>query len=364
MPNKSICFINSSKSWGGGEKWHFDNALFLAEKGYFVHVITNINSKLYNELTKKTNIETYSLKISNFSFVNPLRIIRLIKLFKKINPETVIINLPSDLKLMATTSWFWKIKNIIYRRGSAIAVKNSILNQYIFKNIITRIIVNSLATKQTLLQNNKTLIEENKIKLIYNGIDLKPYLNNKTKIKTKPSEKLIIGHLGRFSKEKNQHFLLDVAHLLKKKQIPFHFVLGGHGPEFQKIKTSIEKRNLVENFTLPGFVKDTSAFMKSIDVFVLPSIWEGFGYVTVEAMAHKKPVIAFNISSNQEIVENNVTGFLTPKSDINMFAEKINYFYKHPEKIAEMGEKGKKRVIKYFNIQDRFIEFENFLNQL
>ncbi|MDY6799764.1 MAG: glycosyltransferase [Bacteroidota bacterium] len=364
MPNKSICFINSSKTWGGGEKWHFDNALFLAEKDYSVHVITNVNSTLYNELNKKTNIKTNQLKISNFSFVNPLRVIQVIKLLKKINPDTVIINLPSDLKLLATALCFFYIKNIIYRRGSAIAVKNSILNRYIFKNVITCIIVNSLATKQTLLQNNSNLIDENKIKLIYNGIDLKPYLDNKTKTRKKTSKELTIGHIGRFSEEKNQTFLVDVAHQLKKKKIPFHFLLGGDGPDFHKIKTLIKKRNLTENFTLPGFIKNTSEFIKSIDVFVLPSFWEGFGYVTIEAMANEKPVIAFNITSNREVIENNVTGFLTPKNDLKTFVEKINFFYNYPEKAYEMGKQGKLRVIKYFNIQDRFIEFENFIKRL
>jgi len=364
MPGKSICFINSSKTWGGGEKWHFDNALFLADRGYSVHVITNVQSTLYNELSSKNHIKTYSLKVGNLSFLNPIRIHQLINLLKKIKPTTVVINLPSDLKLLAVSSWFYKINHIVYRRGSAIAVKNSLLNRYIFKNIITRIIVNSLATKHSILQNNKNLIPENKIKLIYNGIDFTSCLKKEPKRIEKPTKELIIGHLGRFSEEKNQSFLIDVALQLKKKQVPFHFVLGGEGPELHKIRNLADKNQLTKDFTFPGFIKDISKFMQSIDIFVLPSLWEGFGYVTVEAMAHEKPVVAFNLTSNQEIVENNVTGFLTPKSDINTFVEKINYFYKHPEKVVEMGKTGKKRAIKYFNIQDRFIEFENFLNQL
>lgn len=364
MPDKSICFINSSKSWGGGEKWHFDNAIFLAEKGYSVHVITHVDSKLYNELNSKSIIKTYPLKVSNFSFINPLRIIQVINILKKIKPETMVINLPSDLKLIATASWFVKIKNIVYRRGSAIAVKNSLINRYIFKNIISKIIVNSLATKQTLLQNNKNLIAENKIKLIYNGIDIKSYPKKQPETNKRSSKELIIGHLGRFSNEKNQTFLIDVALELKRKHIPFQLILGGDGPDLKKIKALIEKKHLSKYIILPGFIKDTTKFMKSIDVFVLPSLWEGFGYVTIEAMANEKPVIAFNITSNQEIIENNVTGFLTEKNDLKTFVEKINFFYDHPEKASEMGENAKKRVEKYFNIQDRFNEFENFICQL
>ncbi|MEE4196592.1 MAG: glycosyltransferase [Bacteroidales bacterium] len=364
MPVNSICFINSSRSWGGGEKWHYDHALFLAEKGYAVHVVTNVRSTLYKKLKEHAGIQLFPIKINNFSFINPLRGVQLIRILKKINPQTVIINLPADLKLMATSSWFLQINHIIYRRGSAIAVKNSALNRYIFRNIVTHIIVNSLATKQTLLQNNKNLIAEKKIKLLYNGIDLKSYPKQASETKQKTSAELIIGHLGRFSREKNQQFLIDVALELKQTQVPFHFILGGEGPDLERIKTLVEESQLTKYFTFPGFIKDTHQFMKSIDLFVLPSLWEGFGYVTIEAMAHEKPVIAFNITSNREIIENKVTGFLTEENDSHTFAEKIQYFYEHRDKVSEMGVKGRLRVARYFNSQDRFTEFETFIKNL
>ncbi|MBK7812053.1 MAG: glycosyltransferase [Saprospiraceae bacterium] len=51
-----------------------------------------------------------------------------------------------------------------------------------------------------------------------------------------------------------------------------------------------------------------NAFMNSIDIFLLSSAWEGFGFCFVEAMLRAKPIVAFNISSNPEIVENDKTG--------------------------------------------------------
>ena len=361
MLNKTVCFLNSSKSWGGGEKWHCDNALFLSQKEYHITVFTNRNSQLAKELSANHKIKLIQLKVSNLSFLNPFRIIELSKWLKKISPDYLIINLPSDLKLIGITSMFIKIPIIIYRRGSAIPIKNSFLNRLLFRKVITGVIANSIATKKTILQNNKSLFPEDKIKLIYNGINLDPFLTDQVKNKKNISEGIILGHIGRFSKEKNQRFLIEVANKLKNKNISFQLMLGGEGRDFEDISKTIEEYQLSKQIKLLKFVKDTPQFMSSIDIFLLPSLWEGFGYVTIEAMASSKPVIAFNVASNPEIIIDKKTGFLTREGDLDSFVEKIIFFYNNPVKISEMGIEGQKRVIEKFSINNSYNELEKYL---
>ena len=104
--------------------------------------------------------------------------------------------------------------------------------------------------------------------------------------------------------------------------------------------------------------------MNAIDVFLLPSIWEGFGYVTIEAMACTRPVIAFEVGSNPEIIINNKTGFLVKFNDLNEFANKIIYFSENRPQILEMGIQGKKRAKDLFNIDSSYKELELYLNSL
>jgi len=364
MPIKSICFINSSRFWGGEEKWHFDNACYLSQKGYQVTVITNVKSKLYEKLITQKDVNLKQINISNLSFLNPFCIIKLIRLLKKTNTAKIIINLPSDLKIIGVASLFTKINTIIYRRGSAIPIKNSFTNKLLFSKVVTHLIVNSLATKKTVLQNNKNLFPEGKIKLIYNGIDINAYTQQEITIDKKDNKEIILGHLGRFSAEKNQSFLIHVASELRKNNIPFRMILGGNGPTFDEISRIIEDEKLNEHIQLIGFVENIPQFMQSIDVFLLPSLWEGFGYVSIEAMICEKPVIAFNVASNPEIIVNNKTGYLTKINDVQVFTEKIHFFYHHPEKIKEMGHEGRSRVLQYFNIVNSFTQLENYLNQL
>ena len=134
----NICFFNSCKAWGGGEKWHYDIAVRLLNKNHNIILVTNNNSELYYKAVN-SNIPTISIKISNFSFLNPFKILKISRLFKNHLINTVILNLPSDLKAAGVAAKLAGVNNIIYRRGSAIPIKNTFLNRFIFKNIVTSI---------------------------------------------------------------------------------------------------------------------------------------------------------------------------------------------------------------------------------
>ena len=97
-----------------------------------------------------------------------------------------------------------------------------------------------------------------------------------------------------------------------------------------------------------GFINDIKSFMETIDIFVLTSLWEGFGYVIIEAMACSKPIIAFNVSSNPEIISNNETGYLIEPFILNSFVEKILLLNNNKELIKQMGNQGRKKVEEQF----------------
>ena len=103
--------------------------------------------------------------------------------------------------------------------------------------------------------------------------------------------------------------------------------------------------------------------MRSLDIFLLSSSWEGFGYVIVEAMAASKPVVAYDISSNPEIIDNKVTGFLVDYPDIDMFSQKIETLIKDKDIINQLGENGRKAVEYKFQLDDRITEMEDYLLQ-
>ena len=93
------------------------------------------------------------------------------------------------------------------------------------------------------------------------------------------------------------------------------------------------------------------AFFNSIDIFLLSSEYEGFGYVITEAMASCKPVVAFDIKSTSEIILDGKTGFITGLGKTNEMADRVMELAENPKLRASMGRGGKKRVEELFSFE-------------
>ena len=346
-----ICFFNSVKTWGGGEKWHFEMANRLHNKGLAVMVFTNKISEL-RARSDQAFIPNYNLRISNLSFLNPFKIIKLAIHFKKLKIKTIILNLSADVKLAGLAAKLAGIPHVIYRRGSAIPIRNSLLNRFLFEKVLHQVIANSAETQRTILSRNPKLINEHRINIIYNGINLPIFDGGKIEFSYKrEKDEIIIGNAGRLVRQKGQKYLIDLAIRLKKKTSNFKILIAGEGKMEIELANLVTKNNLEKHFKFVGFVDDMKGFMHAIDIFILTSIWEGFGYVLIEAMASYIPVVAFDISSNPEIVEHNKTGYLVPSFDMKAMTEKVAQLIDDEKLRKELGKEGRKRVEKYFSIE-------------
>jgi len=359
-----VFFINSTKTWGGGEKWHFETACNLKSKGYNVAILALAGKELY-ERSLAAGIRTLPVSITNISFINPFCLIALIRLFRNEKPDVVILNFSADIKTAGMAAKCAGIKNIIYRRGSAIPIRNTFINRLLYKTIVTYIIANSEETRRTILQNNQKLFPPEKITVIYNGIDLAQIDGlPDTKIFQRKDKEILIGNVGRLVLQKGQKYLIEMALLLKNHNIDFKILIGGEGPLEASLKQKAVEAGVDDRMVFMGFINNIKAFMSTIDIFVLTSIWEGFGYVLVEAMACRKPVVAFNISSNPEIVENNITGFLIDPMDITAFTEKVEYLSRYPDICYTLGMAGRKRVEDGFELNRNQKKVEVLLSGL
>ncbi len=358
---KTICFFNSTQAWGGGEKWHLETCTQLFKMGYPVMAIAHEKSELYARLSN-TGIPCMGINVGNLSFLNLFRINKVKQILIKQNVGTIVMNLSRDLKLAGIASKWAGLERIIYRRGSAIPIKNSMLNRYYFQNVVTEVLVNSLATEITILDRNPNLFPKDKIKVIYNGIDIERFLGHPFKpvYKKKEEEDIILSNLGRLEFQKNQRFLIALAAELKKRRLKFKLVIGGEGRLMNELQNFAEKLQVQQQVEFAGFINNPTDLICSGDIFVLSSLWEGFGYVLAEASLCKKPIVAFDCSSNPEVVIDGITGFLTPVDDIKAFADKVQYLAEHPKKRKEMGENGYAFARKNFDskkIQEQLVNY-------
>jgi len=359
-----VFFVNTTKKWGGGEKWHLETACAMSNRGHEVAIMALPGKDLYKR-SVSCGMRTITVHVSNLSFLNPFRLISIIKLLKKENPAILILNFSSDIKTVGVAAKFAGIRNIIYRRGSAIPIRNTLVNRLLYKKVVTHIIATSIETKRTILQNNSKLFPAGKITVLYNGIDLEQLDRMPdNKLYQRKKNEVLIGNVGRLVLIKGQKYLIEMALIIKKKGINFKVLIAGEGLQEASLKQMAVKAGVEDQLVFLGFINNIKAFMDNIDIFVLTSLSEGFGYVLVEAMACRKPVVAFNTSSMPEIIANNKTGFLVDNMDIDAFAQKVEYLIGNPILRESLGQSGRRRVEEIFDVTRTEDNLEQLLTNL
>jgi len=355
----NICFVNSTKSWGGGERWHFENALNLKKNGFNVSIIGSPDSALH-EISKKNEVYFFSINLSGYSFLNPWKISKLTKFFQKEQIDIVVFNGPADLKTGGIAAYKANVKNRVYRRGLAKAPKHDLFNKFLFNYVVTDFMVNSKATEKLLFSSN--LIEKKKtnVILLYNGLD-KTECNS---YEISQNQKIVLGNASRFVPQKGLHYLIELAAILKKQSDNFIIKIAGSGPLENELKELSKKLDVNDNIQFLGFVDNIKNFICNLDIYVCSSIFEGFGFSIAEAMYASKAVIGFDISSNPELIINNKTGFLVTPFDLNALAEKTLELMKNEEKRNDFGKNAYILASEKFNKNKQQLAFTKIIESL
>ena len=135
------------------------------------------------------------------------------------------------------------------------------------------------------------------VKVIPNGIKLEKFKRNKNKreeLRNKygiSKDKFIIGHIGRFTTEKNHSFLIDVLQRMSRDDDTCYLLLVGEGELFDEVIQLVNARKLRDRVLFTGAVDNPEDYYNMMDYFVLPSKYEGFSFVTLEAQANGLPCL-------------------------------------------------------------------------
>lgn len=169
---------------------------------------------------------------------------------------------------------------------------------------------------------------------IYNPIDNK--LNSVSK-KFKSKSNNIIS-VGRLTDQKNFKTLIDVAETIFKKNYDFTWDIYGSGDEEEELKQLIDKKGLFGVVNLKGQSNNLYELYNNYSIMVMTSKYEGFPMSLLEGLASKLPLISFDIPTGpNEIIRNNVNGYLIEPFDINEMANKIIYLLENPNVSEEFS---------------------------
>jgi glycosyltransferase involved in cell wall biosynthesis len=155
-------------------------------------------------------------------------------------------------------------------------------------------------------------LEHGDVKIIKNAIDTSAFRYNELIRSRKRAElhlgdRFIVGHVGRMDKQKNPLFLIDIFEAIKKQENNASLLYIGIGPMENEVKKYASSKGLDDAIMFLGMRNDVNELLQAMDVFLLPSLYEGLGIVLIEAQASGLPCIT---TDGKVPVEANICGLV------------------------------------------------------
>lgn len=344
----NVCHLISGDLWAGAEVMAY-NLL----KGLSRLKDLSLSTIIFNEGKLAAAVRNLGIPVDlvdegKLSFLSALKATRKIILEKQVNilhshryKENILGYLASSgmkqMSLISTQhgmpSWSWlrDLKNVAIQRTNFLVLS---------KRFQTTVAV-SKDIKDRLARGYG--FPGKKIVVIHNGIELP-----EAQLSHSGKDPFTVGSAGRLFPEKGYSLFVELAKEVVKKKPEIRFLLAGEGPERGKIEDLIRDFGLEGNFCLLGFVDDTSAFYRELDLYVNTSLHEGIPMSVLEAMSHGLPVIAPNVGGFHEIIDEGVQGCLVLRRDPEEFADRILRLFENNELRERMSSGAKEKIAREF----------------
>ncbi|WKD85554.1 GalNAc-alpha-(1-_4)-GalNAc-alpha-(1-_3)-diNAcBac-PP-undecaprenol alpha-1,4-N-acetyl-D-galactosaminyltransferase [Polaribacter huanghezhanensis] len=342
---------------GGAEKL-LKNIVNKQVKEHDVYLVYfKDKNDLVDELDKKIHIK--QIPFSRHIVTN------LKKFYEQVQPDIIHTHLGhADLLGIWSAR---KTKAALFCTMHNIYFKKNYLDFFFFK-LYTFLFLN--AAKNTHVISISKAVEKHVVKKLKVPKERSHVLKNaispkEIEKKNKLKDTIRLLFVGRLEKQKSVETLLKAIAILKNKQLKkeFKLTIVGDGSLRKELKLLSKKLKINHLVTFKGEQKDVDAYYSISDIFILPSIFEGFGIVIIEAIRAKVAVIASNIEGPAELIDNGKNGLLFPVKNEKILANKIELLIINDAKREELIDNGYKTFTKHDHIDTSVKKLNNlYLN--
>ena len=283
-----------------------------------IKLINFFNGKLIHFLPKHGKLQ------SRFSFILIfiLSFLPLKRLLTNHKPDYLIVQLITSLPMVLILFFNFKTKFILRISGLP---RINFFRKLLWKIALKKFYLVTCPTKATFdYIKNLKIIEEDKIKLLYDPIiDVKSINLKKKQINYNKIENYYLA-AGRLTKQKNFLFLCRAFHRVVIKHPELKLIIAGEGEDKNLILSYIEKNKLKKNIFLIGYVDNIFPLMMKAEAFILSSLWEDPGFVLIEAAFCRTLVLSSNCETGpKEIIKDNINGILFESNNLESFIDKF-----------------------------------------
>ncbi len=191
-----------------------------------------------------------------------------------------------------------------------------------------------------------------KIKVIPNAVDFERFTNViTTQYSSLKDKELLITFIGRLTESKGLPYLIEAIKHIKTSNdelAAFNVIIAGDGPIKTELEDLVRKSGLTDLVSFPGHIIEIESVLAITDVFILPSLYEGFPLSLLEAMASGCAVIGSDAGCIPDIITNSNTGFIVKRGDSRALAERIKLLLCNKELRLKLGKNGREHIRKKY----------------
>lgn len=362
MRKTNILYVITSLGLGGAEN------LLLAylkrldgnKYNFFVCALREKPDDLLSEISKYAEVTILGVK----NKFNPSVIFQLRKLIQKTQPDIIHTHLFQARFYTTIAHLFSKRTILITHKHNNVNPKKH--NIFIFLEMLSilfnkKVIAISQSVKKSLMKFE--LVQSKKIFVLPNGIDYQKFYDSSLSKQYSSNKKLIIGTVCRLEPQKGLSYLLLAMRIILTKFPQTRLEIVGDGSLLEELQNLSKKLGISNSVFFFGKFTDVIPFYNRMDIFVLPSLYEGFGIVLLEAMAAGVPVIATNVDGIKEVIIHGESGILVPPKNPEAIANAVINIIENPQIAGDLIEQGFKRS-KLFDIQEHLLKLENLYKSL
>jgi glycosyltransferase involved in cell wall biosynthesis len=372
----NICYVLGTFRVGGAENLILQIINNLDKKKYRIFVAAFSKTGPLYQKYQDAGVTVYTFpqkKAAFFSFLKFLKFLRQAKI------DSLHINLSGTYLFSLTAARLLRIRNIIchwhnvyyYTSETRKSLYQDFLVWFLLKySGKTAHSIIAISQKVKDYNCNTFNIKRDKVRVIYNGIDFSLIPPN-TRNHQNPSHKVIIGSIGKVTEQKGFDTLITAFKIIAEKyphctlEIVGAVSSKGNEKYSQSILELVNKLGLADSVLFTGAIPYDEVYKRLFTwaVFVLPSKWEGFGLVIIEAMASGVPVIASKVDAIPEIIDDGKSGLLFKVNDPQDLSEKIIRLLEQKELSMHYVQNAALRVREKFSIQNMIVELDDLYSK-
>ncbi len=355
--NCNIAFVCFSSSFGGLELSILKLASEFKKRMADCLLIVPPDTSLA-QFARQYDLKVELLK-TKLKYGDVTASIHLARIFRSHRIDVVVIMQSKDMSIVTIAHVLYPYaKPVFYQEMQFGINKRDILHTWMYSHLSLWITLTK-KMKQEVIEH--TRMPQGRINVIPIGTDLQrfnPCLYDQKTARIQfdiPQSKLVVGVLGRLDLQKGQEEFIRAIPILLKHQTNLHFVIAGDETEGQygfkkNLRDLSIELGVNDKVQFLPFTDAVPEFMSAIDIFVLPSHAETFGFVLVEALAMGKAIVATNSGGVPEIITHGSTGLLTPPQNVPALAEAILKLLKDKQLRSSFSSEARTDALKRFDV--------------